>query len=114
MQALAALARQRLASFAGLQFTPEQWLHATVLMVGLSDGIAAASIDTMIEEARQRLGPVPPVTVSLGPVLYHPEAITLGMQPADALGAVVGAVRDAELLESFMTIPGAPRDHRRR
>jgi hypothetical protein len=82
-----------LLAHAALHFTPERWLHATVLIVGLSDGIAAASIDTMIDQARQRLGLVPPVTVSLGRVLYHPEASTLGMQPADALDAVVGAVR---------------------
>ncbi len=95
VRALAALARQRLAPFPGLHFTPQECLHSTVLRVGSADGIAAASIDEMIEQARQRLRKVPPVSVSLGRVLYHPEAITLGVQPADALDPVFDAVREA-------------------
>jgi len=95
VRALAALAQQRLARFPGLHFTPPEWLHSTVLRVGLADGIAAASIGEMIEEARRRLRTVPPISVSLGRVLYHPEAITLGVQPADALDSVFDAVQDA-------------------
>ena len=95
VRALATLAQQRLARFPGLHFTPPDWLHSTVLRVGLSDGITAASIDEMAKQTRLHLATVPPISISLGRVLYHPEAITLGIQPADALDAVFDAVRDA-------------------
>jgi 2'-5' RNA ligase len=61
----------------------------------LKVGPAAASIGEMIEQTRRRLREVPPVSISFGRVLYHPEAITLGVQPAGALDSVFGAVRDA-------------------
>lgn len=85
VRALADLARDRLARFQGLHYTPHQWLHTTVLMVGPATGLDAAVVDQMIEEARQRLRKVPPVSVTFGRVLYHPEAITLGIEPARAL-----------------------------
>jgi 2'-5' RNA ligase len=90
VQALLALAQQRLACFPGLHFTPPQWLHSTVLRVGLMDGI-----DEMIERARQRLRAVCPVSVSIGRVLYHPEAIALAVRHDGALDAVFDAVRAA-------------------
>lgn len=95
VRGLATLAQQRLARFPGLHFTPPGWLHSTVLRVGLSDGMAAASIDEMVRQTRLHLATVPPISISLGRVLYHPEAITLGIQPANALDAVFDAVRDA-------------------
>ena len=95
VRALATLAQQRLAHFPGLHFTPPDWLHSTVLMVGLWDGIAAASLDEMIKQTRLHLATVPPISISLGRVLFHPEAITLGIQPANALDAVFDAVRVA-------------------
>jgi 2'-5' RNA ligase len=95
VRGLAALAQQRLARFPGLHFTPPERLHSTVLRVGPADGIAVASIGEMIEQARQGLSAVPPVSVSFGRVLYHPEAITLGIQPAGALDAVFDAVQEA-------------------
>jgi 2'-5' RNA ligase len=95
VQALVSIARQRLAGFPGLHFTPPQWLHSTVLRVGLADDIAAASIDEMIERTRQHLHAVRPVGVSLGRVLYHPEAIALGVRHDGALDAVFDAVREA-------------------
>jgi 2'-5' RNA ligase len=64
-------------------------------MVGLTDAIDASSIDKMIRLTRHNLSETPPITVSFGPVLYHPEAITLGMQPASALDSLADAVRDA-------------------
>jgi 2'-5' RNA ligase len=95
VRALAAVARGRLSAVSGLHFTPEQWLHLTVLRVGLTTDFAPGEIEAMVGQARQPLQRVPPVTFTLGQVLYHPEAISLGARPGDALDAVAGAVRQA-------------------
>ena len=95
VRALAAVARQRLAGFSGLHFTPEQWLHLSVLRVGLSTDFLPSDIDTMVSQASHLLKSTPPVTFTLGQVLYHPEAITLGIRPEDALDAVSAAIRQA-------------------
>ena len=93
--ALAAVARQRLSGFTGLHFTPERWLHLSVLRVGLTADLASGEIDAMVTQARQVLRQASPVTVTLGQVLYHPEAITLGVRPGDALDHVAQTVREA-------------------
>ncbi|GAB3156183.1 hypothetical protein GCM10027161_62470 [Microbispora hainanensis] len=49
----------------------------------------------LIAEARKRLADVQPVTVTLGRVLYHPEAIALAVRPAEALAPMLDAVRAA-------------------
>jgi 2'-5' RNA ligase len=95
VRALAAVARQRLAAFAGLHFTPEQRLHLSLLRVGLTTEISAEAIGTMVDRTRSALRPVSPPEFTLGRVLYHPEAIVLGVQPDGALGAISAAVREA-------------------
>ncbi len=95
VRALAAVARGRLGGFSGLHFTPEQWLHLSVLRVGLATDFAHGEIEAMVGEARPLLQRIPPVTFTLGQVLYYPEAITLGARPGDALDAVAVTVRQA-------------------
>ncbi|HEX3387990.1 MAG TPA: 2'-5' RNA ligase family protein [Streptosporangiaceae bacterium] len=95
VRALAAVARGRLSGFSGLHFTPEQWLHLSVLRVGLTTDFAHDEVEAMVGQARPLLQRLSPVTFTLGQVLYHPEAITLGARPGDALDAVAGAVRQA-------------------
>lgn len=95
VRALAAVARGRLSGFGGLHFTPEQWLHLSILRVGLATDVARGEIEAMVSQARPLLQRIPPVTFTLGQVLYHPEAITLGVRPGDALDAVAVAVRKA-------------------
>jgi 2'-5' RNA ligase len=90
--ALAAVARQRLAAFAGLHATPERWLHLSVLSVGLAGGIPQASLEAMVGHARERLEPAAPVTATLGPVLYRPEAVALEVGPEGALDPVRAAI----------------------
>jgi 2'-5' RNA ligase len=94
-RALAAVARQRLARFDGLHATPEPWLHLSVLRLGLSTEISAADLSAMVDVTRQLLQQVPPVTITVGQVLYHPEAIALGIRPPEALDGVSLAVRKA-------------------
>jgi 2'-5' RNA ligase len=95
VRALAAVARQRLSGFSGLHFTPEPWLHLSILRVGLTTEIRHADINAMVGQTRHLLQQTGPVTLSLGQVLYHPEAIVLGVRPGDALDAVSLAVRKA-------------------
>jgi 2'-5' RNA ligase len=95
VRALAALAWQRLAGFDGLHLTPERWLHLTVQRVGSTRDIPAAAVEAMVGRARHGLRPVPAAEVTLGRVLYHPEAIVLGVAPGDALDPVRAAVRQA-------------------
>lgn len=45
--------------------------------------------------ASRLLARVPPVTVTVGKILYHPEAIMLGARPTEALLPVLEAAREA-------------------
>jgi 2'-5' RNA ligase len=106
--ALAAVARQRLAEFAGLHPTPERWLHLTVLPVGLAGGIPQASLEAMVGHARARLGPAGPVTATLGPVLYRPEAVALEVGPAGVLDPVRAAIEAAAAAAGLGPPGGGP------
>jgi 2'-5' RNA ligase len=94
-QAIAAAAQERLAPFAGLHFTPLQWLHITTFVAGPVDEFSGASTEKMIESTTRLLAETPHITIRLGSVLYHPEAIALGVQPSDALNSVHAAVQAA-------------------
>jgi 2'-5' RNA ligase len=105
VRALAAVARQRLAGCDGLHFTPEPWLHLSLLRVGLTSDLPPARVDDMVGQARHLLAPVPPATCTIGHVRYHPEAITLGVSPGHALDAIAAAIRQAAA-----SLPGPPPD----
>lgn len=92
---LARQARQRLSGFSGLHFTPLPWLHLTTLVAGSADEFSAGQLQQMIQIAGQLLADVPPVTVTLGRIGYHPEAIVLSVTPTEALSAVHDAARAA-------------------
>ncbi len=92
---LARQARQRLSGFSGLHFTPLEWLHLTTLVAGPSDEFSESQLQKMIHTAGQLLADTPPVTVTLGRIGYHPEAIVLGVTPAKALIPVRDAARKA-------------------
>lgn len=95
MQALAAMAQEKLMSFAGLHLTPKRRLHMTVMFVGLVEDFTAASIADMIACTKQLLFNMSPITITASRVLYHPEAVVLGIQPVGALDALFKAIRDA-------------------
>jgi 2'-5' RNA ligase len=92
---LAALARARLSEFDGLHFTPDEWLHITTLVVGPRDGFSNARLTEMSKAAQEALSGQDPVPVTLGRILYHPQAIMLGIQPERALEPVRIAVQRA-------------------
>jgi 2'-5' RNA ligase len=90
---LARQAQQRLAGFDGLHMTPLPWLHVTTLLAGPAADFAPDKLRQMTEIAADLLAATNPVTVTIGEVLYHPEAIMLGVTPADRLTAIYDAAR---------------------
>ena len=82
---LARDAQERLAPFGGLHMTPLERLHMTTMVAGPAASFSAGELDQMAMTATRLLSVMPPVTVTLGRVLYHPEAIMLGVSPAEAL-----------------------------
>jgi 2'-5' RNA ligase len=97
VRATAEEAQARLASFRDLHMTPREWLHATALVAGTTDDISDEDLNLMLAEARRHLGRVQPISVTISPVLYHPEAIMLGFTPEGALDPIHDAVRQATL-----------------
>ncbi len=81
-------AHQRLGAFDGFHLTPLKWLHMTTQVVGPSNQISAEQMQQLAESATRRLAGSPPITVALGKVLYHPEAIMLAATPAEALSPI--------------------------
>ncbi|WP_433479731.1 2'-5' RNA ligase family protein [Spirillospora sp. CA-142024] len=75
--------------------TPLNWLHMTALVVGSTDDISQDQMREMLEVASCSLAHVAPIRVTLGRVIYHPEAIMLGLQQDGALDPVLQAARDA-------------------
>jgi 2'-5' RNA ligase len=95
VRALVSAAQERLTQFPGLHFTPLQWLHMTTLVVGLSEDFTAAETGQMVAFAHESLAELSPITITLGKVFYHPEAIALGMRPQGTLDPVLNAIRQA-------------------
>lgn len=95
VRAMAVDAQRRLARFGGLHMTPPQWLHVTVLRLGTIRQVPLGGVEQVLARAQAALAEMPPVTVRLERVLYHPEGIALGVSPAGALAPVLAAVRTA-------------------
>ena len=94
--ALAREAQRRLEPFRdGLHMTPLEWLHITIHIAGPADRISQEQIQQMTEIAERMLAGTPPITITLGRILYHREAIMLAADPAEALWPVVSAARNA-------------------
>jgi 2'-5' RNA ligase len=93
--ALAKEGQGRLARFSGLHMTPLERLHMSVLIAGAADAITAEQTKQMAAAASRLLADVPPIMVTVGKVLYHPEAIMLAARPAEALAPVLDAARGA-------------------
>jgi 2'-5' RNA ligase len=88
-------AQDRLKNFAGLHMTPLQWLHLTVLIAGPADQISDRARNEMLTIARSSLSDIAPITVEFSRILYHPEAIMLAANPAQALNPIREAAQQA-------------------
>ncbi len=95
---LARDAQQRLAQFGGLHMTPLERLHLTTMVAGPAAGFSGGQLDQMARTAADLLSGMRPVTVTLGRILYHPEAIVLGVSPAKALIPIRNAALTATRL----------------
>jgi 2'-5' RNA ligase len=93
--ALVGEARRKLAPFTGLHLTPYVWLHITALIAGPASEISGEGIQQMASVAGRLLADTPPPQVTIGEILYHPEAIMLAAKPTEALLPIFEAVRQA-------------------
>jgi 2'-5' RNA ligase len=93
--AMAQKAQAQLAQFNGLHMTPLKWLHMTTLIAGSTADISSDRLEQMVSAASQLLSGTGPITVTVGELLYHPEAIMLGVRPKESLMPVFEAVRTA-------------------
>jgi 2'-5' RNA ligase len=98
-------AQQRLAPFGGLHMTPLERLHMTTMVAGPAGRFSGGQLDQMATTAADLLSSMPPVTVTLGRVLYHPEAIMLGVSPAKALAPIRNAALTATRLATGQDAP---------
>jgi 2'-5' RNA ligase len=92
---LAAAGQRKLAGLAGLDLVPLQWLHLTTFRLGFADQVPRQAVDTMVATAEQLLAETEPIAVSLGRVFYYPEAVTLLVEPTEALTPVLSALQVA-------------------
>lgn len=95
VRSLAQKAQNQLAGFTGLHMTPLDWLHISTLVVGSTDEITPDQMEAMLAGAASSLVDLAPISVTLEHVLYHPEAIMLGIEPTGVLDPVLGAARTA-------------------
>jgi 2'-5' RNA ligase len=84
-------AQARLSAFPGLHMTPLQRLHITVLLAGSANDIGGHGMSEMLARANSCLSGVPPVSITLDRVLFHPEAIALQVRPRAALIPILEA-----------------------
>lgn len=90
-------ARRTLSGFNGFHMTPLKWLHISTLVAGSTDEVNRGQMLAMVSEARRLLGNVAPISVALGKVFYHPEAIALRVEPVEALMPMFSAAQSATL-----------------
>lgn len=93
VQALAAKARERLASLPGLDLIPGRWLHLTMQGIGFADEVSDADLSAIIAAAKARLAAVSPINVTIGPPVIAGEGVTCWATPPRALDPVRAAVR---------------------
>lgn len=110
VRAIARQAQERLATFRGLHMTPLKWLHMTVLAAGPARDTETGALAHMLDVASQSLSDEPPVSVSLGKILYHPEAIVLAAQPVAALTPLREAAQKATRLVGHGRAADRPTD----
>jgi 2'-5' RNA ligase len=87
--------RSKLAPFSGLHLTPYAWLHMTALIAGPANQISDQQVQQMATTTSRRLATISPITVTVGKILFHPEAIMLAVRPAEALLPVLEAAQEA-------------------
>lgn len=108
-QAAAADVRHALRDFQGLHLTPPEWLHMTLFAAGTTEDIDGERLAAATANVQEALRGFPPVEVSVGHVLYHPEAIMLAVAPAPPLRELREQVRIASA-SAFHSLQASPSD----
>ena len=108
---LAREAQQRLARFGALHLTPlERALHMTTMAAGGADRFTSDRLGRMAATASSMLNGMSPVAVTIGQILYHPEAIMLGVSPAAALAPIRNAALAATRMATGHDVGAADPD----
>jgi 2'-5' RNA ligase len=68
--------------------TPLERLHMTAMIAGPADHFSQDQLQQMITTASAKLADTPAITVTVGGILYHPEAIMLAVKPKRALASI--------------------------
>jgi 2'-5' RNA ligase len=84
-----------LEDFSGLHMTPRKWLHMTILIAGSTDDITRDHMSAMLASAQRSLRDISAIPATIGKILYHPEAIMLRLEPAQALQSLLDAAQSA-------------------
>lgn len=79
--ALAARAAGRLGSLPGMDLVPAPWLHLTLCDVGFLDELEGRRLEAMSQAVAEELRLRPPLELTLGPVAFYPDAVTLAAGP---------------------------------
>jgi 2'-5' RNA ligase len=75
--------------------TPLERLHVTTLLAGPSDHFSEDQLRQMLKVTSAMLSETPAITVTVGGILYHPEAIMLAVKSKRALTPIHDAVQAA-------------------
>lgn len=87
-------AQARLARVGGFHPVPPRWLHMTLLRAGTARDIPPPARAVMLGKARAALEGAEAPSVTVGRVLYHPEAVALRASPAAVLEPLRAAVAE--------------------
>jgi 2'-5' RNA ligase len=80
----------------GFHLTPEAWLHMTLFVAGSTEDIGAPNrLAEMTANVRAAVQDMEPIELTVGRVLYHPEAIMLAVEPVNPLRRLRDRVLDA-------------------
>jgi 2'-5' RNA ligase len=95
LHALVDAYQHELAELPGLDLIPREWLHLTMQGLGFVDEIEPDQVEALVDAARARLAALPAPSVMFEQALIRPEAIVLPAAPADRIGAIRDAIREA-------------------
>ncbi len=85
VRAAAADVRHAVSDIDAFHLTPPEWLHMTLFLAGITDTVGAEQLTAALTAATDALRGHPPIAASVAGVRYHPEAITLALEPVPVL-----------------------------
>ena len=71
----------RLGQITAVDPVPDPWLHLTLCDVGFLDEVEPQRLEAMSEAVAEVLRHTPPLHVTLGPVAFFPDSVTLAARP---------------------------------